>query len=191
MSWTSNWIRMRTCLYVSSRITTAIIPILAWHCTKHRTDGSAELLFVLKKLASKAPWIDYCGRDQWEAKTDIGKIELRHWELEFEIEDKVFLKVSPARGTWRFRQNGKLARDTLDLSRYSNEYRAYRLALPSKLFRVHKVFICSCSEDTSQTRRMYFTMSSLRLERMQHIMSTRWPSLVRKSTCWGRRWSTR
>jgi len=62
--------------------------------------------------------------------------------LEFQVRDKVFLKVSPARGNKRFRVQGKLS------PRYIGPYEiieklnsaAYRLDLPVKLEHVHNMF---------------------------------------------------
>ena len=68
--------------------------------------------------------------------------DTRRRDLQFKEGDKVFLKVSPDRGTLRFGQKGKLAR------RYIRPYEilskigdvAYRLALQSELSGVHNVF---------------------------------------------------
>ncbi|KAL0445502.1 UNVERIFIED_CONTAM: hypothetical protein Slati_1678100 [Sesamum latifolium] len=63
-------------------------------------------------------------------------------EMEYEIGDKVFLKVSPWKGILRFGRQGKLS------PRYIGPYEiierigplAYRLALPSELSQIHDVF---------------------------------------------------
>ncbi|KAL0362072.1 UNVERIFIED_CONTAM: hypothetical protein Scaly_1162400 [Sesamum calycinum] len=63
-------------------------------------------------------------------------------EMEYEVEKKVFLKVSPWRGILRFGKKGKLS------PRYIRPYEilervgplAYRLALPSELSQIHDVF---------------------------------------------------
>ncbi|KAL0428217.1 UNVERIFIED_CONTAM: hypothetical protein Slati_2996500 [Sesamum latifolium] len=63
-------------------------------------------------------------------------------EMEYEIGDKVFLKVSPWKGILRFGRQGKLS------PRYSGPYEiiekigplAYRLALSSELSQIHDVF---------------------------------------------------
>ena len=68
--------------------------------------------------------------------------DIRRRDLEFEVGDKVFLKVSPTKGVMRFNQKGKLS------PRYIGPYEivnrigtvAYRLALPENLGRVHNVF---------------------------------------------------
>ena len=66
----------------------------------------------------------------------------RHWDLQFKVGDKVFLKVSPWKGVLRFGRRGKLR------PRYIGPYEiiarvgsvAYRLDLPPELFKVHIVF---------------------------------------------------
>jgi hypothetical protein len=63
-------------------------------------------------------------------------------EYEFQVGDKVFLKVSPWKGVLRFGQKGKLA------PRYIGPYEvlkrigpvSYQLALPPALSRIHNVF---------------------------------------------------
>ena len=63
-------------------------------------------------------------------------------ELQFQEGDKVFLKVSPVRGTLRFEYKGKLARRVIGpyeiLSNIGDV--AYRLALQPELSGVHTVF---------------------------------------------------
>ena len=68
--------------------------------------------------------------------------DTRRRNLEFETGDHVYLKVSPIRGTRRFRIRGKLA------PRYIGPYKilsrigavAYRLALPEEMADIHNVF---------------------------------------------------
>ena len=63
-------------------------------------------------------------------------------DLEFEVGDMVFLRISPWKGVLRFGKRGKLS------PRYIGPYRiverigevAYRLELPSDLNRIHDVF---------------------------------------------------
>jgi hypothetical protein len=69
-------------------------------------------------------------------------VDTRRRELSFEVGDYVYLKVSPIRGTKRFRVKGKLA------PRYIGPYQiqarhgevAYQLSLPENLSVVHDVF---------------------------------------------------
>ncbi|XP_021743414.1 uncharacterized protein LOC110709501 [Chenopodium quinoa] len=67
--------------------------------------------------------------------------DLKRREQEFEVGDKVFLKVSPMKGVMRFGNKGELS------PKYIGPYeilqrigKAYRLALPMELSKVHDVF---------------------------------------------------
>ena len=62
--------------------------------------------------------------------------------LEFEIGDKVFLKISPTRGVIRFGNKGKLSPRFIGPFKIMERVRvvAYRLALPPSLDDVHCVF---------------------------------------------------
>ncbi|XP_070029986.1 uncharacterized protein [Nicotiana sylvestris] len=68
--------------------------------------------------------------------------DIRHRDLEFQVDDWVFLKVSPMKGVMRFGKKGKLS------PRYIGPYRilrrirqvAYELELPQELATVHLVF---------------------------------------------------
>jgi hypothetical protein len=69
-------------------------------------------------------------------------VDKRRRDLSFEIGDFVYPKVSPMRGTWRFKVKGKLA------PRYVGPFKiisckgevAYQLELPPQLADVHDVF---------------------------------------------------
>ena len=86
-------------------------------------------------------------------------VDVRRRDLQFQEGDKVFLKVSPARGMLRFGQKGKLSK------RFIQPYEilscvgdaAYRLALPSELSGIHNVFHVSmlkrCVSDPSHVLR--------------------------------------
>ncbi|KAI5348622.1 hypothetical protein L3X38_001509 [Prunus dulcis] len=75
----------------------------------------------------------------------------RSKDLEFEVGDWVFLKLSPWKGVMRFGKRGKLS------PRYIGPYEiterigsvAYRLALPAELSRVHDVFHIHSSSEGS------------------------------------------
>ncbi|KAA0053234.1 DNA/RNA polymerases superfamily protein [Cucumis melo var. makuwa] len=68
--------------------------------------------------------------------------DVRRKDLEFEVGDKVFLKVAPMRGVLRFERRGKLSSHFVGpfeiLERIGPV--AYRLALPPSLSTVHDVF---------------------------------------------------
>ena len=83
-------------------------------------------------------------RDSLKAASDRQKsyADLKRKEIEFQVGDKVFLKVSPWKKILRFGRKGKLC------PRFIGPYEvierigpvAYRLALPIELERIHNVF---------------------------------------------------
>ncbi|GKE00150.1 hypothetical protein Tco_1388133 [Tanacetum coccineum] len=76
-------------------------------------------------------------RDRQKSYTD-----LKHKLMEFQVEDKVMLKVSPWKGVVHFGKRGKLN------PRYVRPFKilekvvevAYKLELPEELSRVHNTF---------------------------------------------------
>ena len=93
--------------------------------------------------------------------------DLERKDIEYEVLDKVFLKVSPWRKILRFGKKGKLS------PRFILPYEilerigpvAYRLALPLELAKLHKVF------HVSMLRKYRYDES--------HITSTRYTSAIR------------
>ncbi|KAH9685255.1 Endonuclease [Citrus sinensis] len=83
-------------------------------------------------------------RDRLKVAQDRQKsyADKRRRELEFEVGDRVFIRISPWKGVLRFGKRGKLS------PRYIGPYEiverigplAYRLALPPELSRIHDVF---------------------------------------------------
>ena len=83
-------------------------------------------------------------RDNLKIERDRHKsyADNRHRDLQFEIGDRVFLKISPWKGVLRFGKRGKLS------PRYIGPYEilskvepvAYRLKLPPELSRIHDIF---------------------------------------------------
>ena len=73
---------------------------------------------------------------------DLEYADKRRKDLEFEVEDRVFLKLSPWKGVVRFGKQGKLS------PRYIGPFEiverigpvAYKLDLPEEFSRVHNVF---------------------------------------------------
>ena len=69
-------------------------------------------------------------------------VDVRRRDLEFEVGDKVFLKVAPMKDVLRFGRKGKLSPRFIGpfeiLERVGQV--AYRLALPPILLGVHNVF---------------------------------------------------
>ncbi|XP_074265877.1 uncharacterized protein LOC141588329 [Silene latifolia] len=83
-------------------------------------------------------------RQKMKAAQDRQKsyADLRRSDIEFEVGDKVLLKVSPMRGVMRFGKRGKLSPKFIGPYEILNRVGevAYRLALPPALDRVHNVF---------------------------------------------------
>ncbi|GJT90683.1 putative reverse transcriptase domain-containing protein [Tanacetum coccineum] len=105
---------------------------------------------------------EYClsSSDRWDrmqAARDRQKsyANKRHMPLEFEVGDKVMLKVTPWKGLMRFRKRGKLNPYYIGPFRIVERIGpvVYRLELPQELSRVHNVFhVCNLkkclSDDT-------------------------------------------
>ncbi|KAA3473936.1 reverse transcriptase [Gossypium australe] len=83
-------------------------------------------------------------RDYLKAASDRQKsyADLKRKEIEFQVGDKVFLKVSPWKIFLRFGRKGKLSPHFIGSYEVIERIgpMAYRLALPTKLERIHNVF---------------------------------------------------
>ncbi|XP_074298138.1 uncharacterized protein LOC141628956 [Silene latifolia] len=83
-------------------------------------------------------------RQKMKAAQDHQKsyTDLRRSEIEFNVGDKVLLKVSPMKGVMRFGKHGKLSHKYLGPYEIYDRVGevSYRLALPPALARVHNVF---------------------------------------------------
>ena len=80
----------------------------------------------------------------------------RRKDLEFEVEDRVFLKLSPWKGVVRFGKRGKLSPHYIGPFEIVERIGPvdYRLDLPKELSRVHNVFHISCYASISQIPHM-------------------------------------
>jgi len=69
-------------------------------------------------------------------------VDKRRKDLEFQVKDRVFLKVSPWKGVIRFRTRGKLNPRNIGQFQVIERIRlvAYRLELPPELDKIHNVF---------------------------------------------------
>jgi len=76
-----------------------------------------------------------------QERLKTGQSHVRRRDLVFEVDDWVYLKVSPMKGVIRFGKKGKLSSRYIGLYRISKRIVnvAYELALPSELA-VHPVF---------------------------------------------------
>ena len=86
-------------------------------------------------------------RQRLKVATDRQKsyADLKGKDIEYEVSDKVFLKVSPGRKVLRFGKKGKLSPRFIGLYEILERVGpiAYRLALPPKLTKLHDVFYVS------------------------------------------------
>ncbi|GJR50138.1 hypothetical protein Tco_1400659 [Tanacetum coccineum] len=106
---------------------------------KYKNFRIEDLCGMIKKLEPRADGTLCEELDTLPQKSYAGR---RRKPLEFKVEDKVMLKVSPWKGVIRFRKWGKLN------PRYIGPFNilskvgtlAYRLELPEKLSRVHSTF---------------------------------------------------
>ncbi|GJR90862.1 putative reverse transcriptase domain-containing protein [Tanacetum coccineum] len=84
------------------------------------------------------------GRNRIQAAHDRQKsyADVRHTPLEFQVGDKVMLKVSPCKGVIRFGKRGKLNPRYIGPFKFLVKVRtvAYRLELPKQLCKVHSSF---------------------------------------------------
>ena len=69
-------------------------------------------------------------------------VDNRMRPLEFEVGDRVFIKVSPLRGVMRFRKKGKLSPRFIGPFKITPRVGrlAYRIALPPDLVGTHDIF---------------------------------------------------
>ncbi|WMV55119.1 hypothetical protein MTR67_048504 [Solanum verrucosum] len=84
-------------------------------------------------------------------------VDVRRRDLEFDVHDWVYLKISPMKGVMRFGKKGKLSPrfvDPYEILRRASKV-AYELDLPNELALVHPVFHVSmlnkCIRDPSTT----------------------------------------
>ncbi|KAL6176956.1 hypothetical protein ACLB2K_053588 [Fragaria x ananassa] len=121
------------------------LPVPVWKLTKSAHFLPVGKKYSLDKLAELfANEKIKVVRDRLKAAQSRQKsyADVRRKDLEFQVGDWVFLKLSPWKGVVRFGKRGKLS------SRYIGPYEiiervgslAYRLALPSELSRIHNVF---------------------------------------------------
>ncbi|GJW20905.1 hypothetical protein Tco_0031527 [Tanacetum coccineum] len=121
-------VRIDTYLWWSFPTTTVITLVTKLHRLKFSTAENVDRLYVGLRLETLSSLKSYADR--------------RRKLLEFEVGDKVMLKVSPWKGVIRFGKRGKLN------PRYIGPFKilakvgtlAYRLELPEQLSRVHSTF---------------------------------------------------
>ncbi|GJW04723.1 reverse transcriptase domain-containing protein [Tanacetum coccineum] len=96
----------------------------------------------------------------------------RRKPLEFEVGDKVLLKVSPWKGVMRFRKKGKLA------PRYVGPFEilkrigpvAYRLRLPNELSEVHDTFHVSNLKKCLADANFHVPLDAIKVDKTLHLV---------------------
>ena len=110
---------------------------ICWDEVGERKLSKIELIDQTREIANRIRGKLRAAQDRQKSYADT-----RRRPLEFNVEDHVFLKVSPLKGSLRFGQKGKLT------PRYIGPFEilqrigpvAYRLALPPTLQGIHDVF---------------------------------------------------
>ncbi|GJZ54025.1 putative reverse transcriptase domain-containing protein [Tanacetum coccineum] len=108
--------------------------------TSHFWQSLQKALEIIHETTEKIIQI----KSQIQAARDRQKsyADVRHKPLEFQVRDKVMLKVSPWKGVIRFGKRGKLNPCYIGLFKILAKVGtvAYRLELPEQLSRVHSTF---------------------------------------------------
>ncbi|GKA74660.1 hypothetical protein Tco_0780962 [Tanacetum coccineum] len=132
-------------------------------------------------------------RDRMQAARDRQKsyADKRRRPLEFEVGDKVMLKVAPWKGVMRFGKRGKLN------PRYIGPFRiierigpvAYRLELPQELSRVHNVFhICNLKKCLSDDT-LVIPLEEIQLDDKLNFVEEPVEIMDREMQVWCKTWS--
>ncbi|GKD64327.1 putative reverse transcriptase domain-containing protein [Tanacetum coccineum] len=129
------------------------------------TDGKIERTIQTLKDMLRACVIDF-GKG-WEKHLPLRSYaNVRQKPLEFQVGDRVMLKVSPRKGVIRFGKQGKLN------PRYIGPFKilkrvglvAYKLELPKELRNVHNTFHVSNLKKCSSDESLVIPMKELRLD---------------------------
>ena len=100
---------------------------------------------------------------------------LKRKDIEYEVGDKVFLKVSPWKKILRFGRKGKLSPRFIGLYEILERVGpiAYRLALPLELAKLHDVFHVSMLQDIVLTHRTYYKFKIYKYKKISPSMKSR------------------
>ncbi|GJW54716.1 putative reverse transcriptase domain-containing protein [Tanacetum coccineum] len=125
-------------------------------------------------------------KNQIQAARDRQKsyVDVRHKPLEFQVGDKVMLKVSPWKGVIRFSKREKLN------SRYIGPFKvlakvgpvAYRLELPQKLSKVHSIFHVSNLKMCLSNETLVTPLEEIQIDDKLHSSRNQWRSWTERSS---------
>ncbi|GJW98692.1 putative reverse transcriptase domain-containing protein [Tanacetum coccineum] len=98
--------------------------------------------------------------------------DMRHWPLEFDVGDKVMIKVSPWKCVIRFRKREKLS------PRYIEPFKvlervgqvAYKLELPEELQGIHNTFNVSNLKKCLADENLVVSLNEIRLDDKRHFV---------------------
>ncbi|GKB24185.1 reverse transcriptase domain-containing protein [Tanacetum coccineum] len=129
----------------------------SWRCLTYRTKIIHETTKKIVQIRQRLQ----AARDRQRSYTNI-----RRKPLEFQVGDRVMLKVSPRKGVIRFGKRGKLN------PRYIGPFKilerigpvAYKLELPEELSNVHSTFYVSNLKKCLSDKSLVILMNELRLD---------------------------
>ncbi|GKA16390.1 putative reverse transcriptase domain-containing protein [Tanacetum coccineum] len=106
-------------------------------------------------------------RDRQKSYADV-----RRKPLEFQVEDKVMLKVSPWKGVIRFGKQGKLNPRYIRLFKIIAKVRtvAYRLELPEQLSRVYSTFHVSNLKKCLSDKTLAIPLDEIQIDEKLHFI---------------------
>ncbi|GKC65363.1 hypothetical protein Tco_1097961 [Tanacetum coccineum] len=136
----------------------------------HRIDRQLTGLEIIHETTEKIIQIKsriQAARDGQKSYADV-----RRKSLEFQIGDKVMLKVSPWKGVIRFGKRGKLN------PRYIGPFKiiakvgtvAYRLELPEQLSRVHSTFHISSMRKCMSDESLAIPLDEIQIDEKLHFI---------------------
>ena len=111
--------------------------LICWDEVRERKLNDVELIEVISEKIQIIQERLKTAQNRQKSYADI-----RRGELEFEVGDMVFLKVTPWKGVIQFQKRGKLNPRYIGTFRVLERIRpiVYRLKLPRDLERIHDVF---------------------------------------------------
>ncbi|GJT24843.1 putative reverse transcriptase domain-containing protein [Tanacetum coccineum] len=139
-----------------------------------RSVGFGERSLIGPELVQKTTDKVVLIKEKLKAARDRQKryADNRRKPLEFEVGDKVLLKVSPWKGVMRFRKKGKLAPRSVGpfeiLERIGPV--AYRLRLPNQLSEVHDTFHVSNLKKCLADANLHVPLDKIEVDKTLHFV---------------------